>query len=39
MRRKIMVIGTGKSGKTSLVNALNGYDGPLRKTQDMIFGK
>ena len=39
MRRKIMVIGTGKSGKTSLVNALNGYEGPLRKTQDMIFGK
>ena len=39
MRRKIMVIGTGKSGKTSLVNALNGCEGPLRKTQDMIFGK
>lgn len=39
MRRKIMVIGAGKSGKTSLVNELNGYDGPLRKTQDMMFGK
>lgn len=34
-----MVIGAGKSGKTSLVNAINDYDGPLRKTQDMIFGK
>ena len=39
MRRKIMVVGAGKSGKTSLVNILNDYDGPLRKTQDMIFGK
>ena len=39
MRRKIMVIGAGRSGKTSLVNELNDYHGPLRKTQDMIFGK
>ena len=39
VRRKIMVIGAGSSGKTSLVNALNGYEGRLRKTQDMIFGK
>ena len=29
-----MVIGAGKSGKTSLVNALNDYHGRLRKTQD-----
>ena len=34
-----MVIGAGKSGKTSLVNAINDYHGRLRKTQDMIFGK
>ena len=34
-----MVIGSGKSGKTSLVNAINDYHGPLRRTQDMIFGK
>lgn len=37
--RKVMVIGQGKSGKTSLVNAINGVDRPPRKTQDMIFGK
>lgn len=38
-RKRIMVIGPSKSGKTSLVNAINDYDGPLRKTQDMIYGK
>lgn len=38
-RKRIMVIGPSKCGKTSLVNAINDYDGPLRKTQDMIYGK
>ena len=37
--RKIMVIGTGKSGKTALVDAINGEKRPASKTQDMIFGK
>lgn len=34
-----MVIGATHCGKTALVNALNGYDGLLRKTQDIIYGK
>lgn len=38
-KKRIMVIGPGSSGKTSLVNALNDFQGPLRKTQDMIYGK
>ncbi|WP_331489709.1 EutP/PduV family microcompartment system protein [Tepidibacter hydrothermalis] len=34
-----MVIGPTKCGKTTLVNALNDYEGPLRRTQDIIYGK
>jgi len=34
-----MVIGPTKCGKTTLVNALNDYDGPLRKTQEIIYGQ
>lgn len=33
-----MVIGPTNSGKTTLVNVLNDYYGPLRKTQDIIYG-
>ncbi len=38
-RKRIMVVGTRGCGKTSLVNYLNNYDGPLRRTQDTIYGK
>lgn len=38
-RKRVMVVGPTNCGKTSLVNALNDYEGPLRKTQDMIYGK
>ena len=34
-----MVVGPKDCGKTTLVNVLNEYDGPLRKTQDTIYGK
>ena len=34
-----MVVGPRGCGKTSLVNRINGYDGPLRRTQDTIYGK
>lgn len=34
-----MVIGPTNSGKTTLVNALNDYEGPIRKTQNIIYGK
>lgn len=40
MRRKwIMVIGPANCGKTTLVNALNDSERPVRKTQDIIYGK
>ncbi len=38
-KKRVMVIGPTNSGKTTLVNALNEYEGPLRKTQNIIFGK
>lgn len=38
-RKRVMVIGPTNCGKTSLVNALNGYEGRLRKTQDIIYGE
>ncbi|QUH19587.1 EutP/PduV family microcompartment system protein [Alkaliphilus sp. B6464] len=38
-KKRVMIIGPTKSGKTTLINALNDYDGPLRKTQDIIYGK
>jgi len=34
-----MVIGPSRCGKTTLVNALNNYDGPLKRTPDLIYGK
>ncbi len=38
-RKRIMVIGPSRCGKTTLVNALNNYDGPLKRTPDLIYGK
>ena len=38
-RKRIMVIGPRGCGKTTLVNSLNDYDGPLKRTQDTIYGK
>jgi ethanolamine utilization protein EutP len=38
-KKRVMVIGPTHCGKTTLINMLNDYDGPLRKTQDMIYGK
>ena len=34
-----MIVGPRNCGKTSLANRLNRYTGPLRKTQDTIYGK
>lgn len=34
-----MVIGPTGCGKTTLVNAINDYNGPLRKTQNIIYGE
>lgn len=38
-KKRIMVIGPSRCGKTTLVNALNSYDGPLKRTPDLIYGK
>lgn len=38
-KKRVMIIGTTKSGKTTLANALNDSDGPIKKTQDIIYGK
>lgn len=37
-RKRVMVMGPTNCGKTTLVNALNDFKGPLRKTPDMIYG-
>lgn len=37
-KKRVMVIGPTGCGKTSLVNALNDYKGPLRRTQNIIYG-
>ncbi len=36
-KKRVMIIGPTGCGKTLLANALNDYDGPLRKTQNMIY--
>lgn len=38
-KKRIMVIGPSRCGKTTIVNSLNSYNGPLRKTPDLIYGK
>ncbi len=38
-KKRIMVIGPSRCGKTTIVNALNDYHGPLRRTPDLIYGK
>ena len=38
-RRKIMVIGPTGCGKTSLIRAIDRSEKPLKRTQDIIFGK
>ena len=38
-RKRVMVIGPSRCGKTTLVRALEEDDRPLRRTPDMIYGK
>lgn len=38
-KKRVMVIGPTHCGKTTLVNELNEYNGPLRKSQDTIYGE
>lgn len=40
IKKRIMIIGPAKSGKTTLANYFNKYDGKLKCcTQDVIYGK
>lgn len=39
MKKRIMVVGPTQSGKSSLTNVLNDSCRPLKKTQDIIYGK
>lgn len=34
-----MIVGPSNCGKTTLANALNGCEGPVKKKQDIIYGK
>lgn len=38
-KKRVMIIGPTGCGKTMLANALNDKEGPLRKTQNMIYGE
>lgn len=39
MKKRILLIGPTQAGKSTLANLLNGTDRPLRKTQDVIYGR
>lgn len=39
MKKRIMVVGPSQSGKSTLANVLNDSSRPLKKTQDVIYGK
>lgn len=39
MKKRIMVVGPTQAGKSTLVNVLNNAARPLKKTQDVIYGK
>lgn len=39
MKKRIMVVGPTQAGKSTLVNVLNDAARPLKKTQDVIYGK
>jgi len=39
MKKRIMVVGPTQSGKSTLTNVLNDSNRPLKKTQDVIYGK
>lgn len=39
MKKRIMIVGPTQSGKSTLANVLNDSLRPLKKTQDVIYGK
>lgn len=38
-KNKVMILGAGKSGKTSIAHLLNGDTGPVKRTPNMVYGK
>lgn len=38
-KKRIMVVGPSRSGKTTIVNYLNNYNGHLKRTVDVIYGE
>ncbi|MTI80328.1 MAG: ethanolamine utilization protein EutP [Firmicutes bacterium] len=39
MKKRVMIVGATQSGKSTLANVLNDATRPLKKTQDVIYGK
>lgn len=39
MKKRIMIVGPTQAGKSTLANVLNEAARPLKKTQDVIYGK
>lgn len=39
MKKRVMIVGASQSGKSTLANILNEATRPLKKTQDVIYGK
>lgn len=39
IKKRIMIVGPGRSGKSTLANIFNDVNRPARRTQDVIYGK
>lgn len=39
MKKRMMIVGPTQSGKSTLANCINDSTRPLKKTQDVIYGK
>ncbi|WP_298703278.1 EutP/PduV family microcompartment system protein [uncultured Veillonella sp.] len=39
IKKRIMIVGPGRSGKSTLANIFNEVQRPARRTQDIIYGK
>lgn len=39
IKKRIMIVGAAKSGKSTLANIINKCERPIRCTQDIIYGK
>lgn len=39
IKKRIMIVGPGRSGKSTLANVFNEVNRPAKRTQDIIYGK